>query len=735
MKKHLATIVAFSFLFSSCGFFGCDEEGFSPCDYVDMHIGTGGHGHVFMGASVPFGMVQLGPTSLPTTWDWCSGYHISDSTVIGFSHTHLSGTGIGDLFDITVMPVVGDVTYARGEESDPASGLWSYAARSSEIAEPGYYSVPLTRYGIQAELTATAHVGMHRYTFPKSSDAALVFDLENGGCWDETTAAFLYKDSDTKISGYRYSKGWAKQQRVYFMAEFSRPMTDFQLCGKDSMYARINFDMQEDQELLVKVALSPVSYYSAENNIREELPEWDFDACREQAHQLWNDELSKIHIETDNEDIKKIFYTSLFHTMIEPAIFCDVDGSYFTVAEPLLPRNAGPDGGYEGRAEGFKPYTILSLWDTYRAAMPLMSIVNPDRYRDVINGMLDICDKQGRLPVWHLWGNETDCMVGNPGIIAVADAVVKRTEGVDAERAMRAMLKTAADTARGGGLRMQYGFIPSDLFNESVAYDMEYAIADGAIATAANTLGMTAIADSFTHRSHSWRNYFCPVTHFVRGKLSDGTWREPFDPFSSSHRADDYCEGNAWQYTWLAPHDIDGLVACFGSKEAMIAKLDSLFIIDSAITGEEVSPDISGMIGQYAHGNEPGHHITYLYTILGEPRKTADRVHQTLNEMYSTDPDGLCGNEDAGQMSAWYILSALGFYEAVPASGQYWFGSPLIDRATIKVPGGEFIIKVKNNSANTRYIKSVTLNGKPYDKRYITHADIMAGGEFIIEKE
>ena len=701
--------------------------------FVDPKIGTGGHGHVFVGANVPFGMVQVGPTSIPQEWDWVSGYHRSDSTVIGFSHTHLSGTGIGDLFDVTVMPVVGEVTYARGTEDDPSSGLWSYADRTREIARPGYYSVPLTRYGITAEMTATPRVGLHRYTFPASDAAAVVFDLENGGCWDKATdTGFRFSDDSTRIAGWRCSTGWAKNQEVYFVAEFSKPakgisylqpgeIDDSKMPRIAARYARVDFDTAEGEQVLVKVALSPVSIKGAKANLAAELPGWDFDATAAAADKAWNDELSKVKIETEDETSKRIFYTALYHTMVAPSLFCDVNGDY-RGADGKVHENPGRD-----------TYTTFSLWDTYRAAMPLMTVLHPERMPDIIQTMLHIADEQGRLPVWHLWGNETDCMVGNPGIVAVADAIVKGIGGFDREKAFETIRKTAMNPDRGNGLRMEYGYIPCEMFNEAVAYDMEYALADGAAARAAEALGKAEDAKYFEERSHSYRNYFDPQTGFMRGRDSKKGWRTPFNAFASTHRADDYCEGNAWQYTWLAPHDVAGLVGCFGSRARMLEKLDSLFTVSSVIEGGETSPDISGLIGQYAHGNEPSHHILYLYTMLGQPWKTADKVREVLTTLYHAAPDGLSGNEDVGQMSAWYVLSSLGMYEAEPAGGRYWFGSPLFDRVEITVPGGTFTIVAENNSAANKYIQRVWLNGQPYTKPWIGHADVMKGGELRFE--
>lgn len=711
------------FLIAALGLASCAQPAADDnlTRYVDPRIGTGGHGHVFVGANVPFGLVQLGPTSIPQAWDWTSGYHESDSTVIGFSHTHLSGTGIGDLFDVTVMPVVGEVTCARGTEEDPASGLWSYADRTKEVVRPGYYSVPLVRYGITAEMTATSRVGFHRYTFPAADDAAVIFDLENGGCWDKATETHIEPSGDSRLVGWRYSTGWAKDQRVWFVAEFSRPFTSFEQVGEH--YARVNFATAEGEQLMLKVALSPVSIEGAEANLAAELPGWDFDATAAAADAAWNAQLAKVKITTQDEVARRIFYTGLYHTMVAPSEFCDVNGDY-----------RGADGAVHHNP-GHTTYTTFSLWDTYRAAMPLMTILHPDRMPDIVNTMLAIADEQGRLPVWHLWGNETDCMVGNPGIPVVADAIVKGIGGFDRERAFEAIRRTAMNPDRGNGLRMKYGYIPCDLFNEAVAYDMEYALADGAAARAAEALGREEDARYFTERSHSYRNYFDPSMGFMRGRDSRRGWRTPFNPFASTHRADDYCEGNAWQYTWLAPHDVAGLESCFGSRARMLGKLDSLFTVSSVIEGAETSPDISGLIGQYAHGNEPSHHILYLYTMLGQPWKTAEKVREVLTTLYHDQPDGLSGNEDVGQMSAWYVLSSLGMYEVEPAGGRYWFGSPLFDRAEIAVPGGTFTIVAENNSSENKYIRRVWLNGRPYTKPWIGHEEVMAGGELRFEMD
>ena len=701
-------------------------------EFVDTRIGSGGHGHVFVGASVPFGAIQLGPTSLPQSWDWCSGYHDSDSTIIGFSHTHLSGTGIGDLFDVTVMPVIGRTGYARGNEDEPASGMWSYGLRSQEDTWPGYYSIPLERYGILAEMSATKRVGLHRYTFPETSAGAIVIDLENGGCWDraEMTSITTRVEEDgeiTALDGYRFSTGWAKKQKVFFHAEFSLPIKQVQLMEKpynpadpaspqDVMYARVEFGkLAAGQEVLVKVALSPVSEENARLNMEAELPGWDFDGTVNAAMMAWDSELEKVRVASASEEDKKVLYTALYHAMIAPSLFCDVNGDY-----------RGADGEVYHSDEPV--YTTYSLWDTYRAEMPLLSILQPVRTTEMVNTMLRIYQEQGKLPIWHLMGWETHTMVGNPGVIAVADALVKGLPGIDKELAYKALRESVMQTDRGQDHRQQFGYIPADRYNGAIAADMEYAIADAAVAHAAAVLGHKEDAALFGQRSLSYRNYMDPETLFARGRFADGSWRTPFNPFESAYEGYDYVEGNAWQYTWLAPHDFDGLVEFYGSRERLTERLDTLFSAPSVVEGENVPPDISGLIGQYVHGNEPSHHIIYFYTMAGARDKAAERVREVMASLYSTEPDGLSGNEDVGQMSAWYILSALGFYQVEPASTRFWFGSPLFDRVRLRVPGGRFDIIAHDNSPEHKYIDKVKLNGRTWKKDYIEYRDIMRGG-------
>lgn len=726
-KKSLLFVPVLSLCLASCGSSQKGQEREDLTQFVDPRIGTGGHGHVFYGANVPYGFIQLGPTSIPQSWDWVSGYHVSDSTVIGFPHTHLSGTGIGDLHDINVMPVVGEVTYSRGDASSYKTGLWSYSNRSKEVVTPGYYRTHLSRYNVDVELTATKRVGFHKYTFLGNESPAIVFDMVNGGCWDKTTEAVIRVVNDSTVSGYRYSKGWADDQRVFFRAEFSRKFDNVEFIVNDSvkegdmakgaqLFARVNFAAGNQEPVYMKVALSPTSEEGAQLNMQTELSGWDFEKTIADAKAAWNKELNKVKVYTTDEASKKIFYTSLYHTLFAPSEFCDVNGDYYGADKQMH------------KDEGFVNYTTFSLWDTYRAAQPLMTILHPEKMSDIINTMLHIHQQQGKLPVWHLMGCETNCMVGNPGVPVVADAILKDIKGFDTELAFKALKESSMLPERGMEHRIEYGFIPADKMTEAIAYDMEYAIADWAVAQAAQKLGKQEDYEYFLKRSKSYKNYFDASTGFMRGKMLDGSWRTPFSPYASSHREDDYCEGNAWQYTWLVPHDVEGLVECFGSKEAFVNKLDSLFLANGDM-GEASSPDISGLIGQYAHGNEPSHHTVYLYTLVGQPWKTADRIKEILHTMYTDQPDGLSGNEDVGQMSAWYILSSFGFYQVEPAGGKFVFGYPNFDKVEIAVPAGKFVIERENKGQQNNYIQGIVFNGTEYKKPWIEYADIMKGGE------
>ncbi|WP_255489829.1 GH92 family glycosyl hydrolase [Dysgonomonas sp. 25] len=695
--------------------------------YVDLYIGTGDHGHVFMGADVPYGMVQLGPSSITEGWDWVSGYHYSDSIIFGFSHTHLNGTGIGDLQDILFTPTVGDVKLAKGVHNDQKSGYYSLFRRETEKAKPGYYAVHLDRYNVDVELTATNRVGFHKYIFPASDASAVVINLADHMNWDKPTEGYLVQENDSVISGYRYSEGWANKQRLYFTAVFSKPMKQFEVAdaGKavsgtsltaEKVYGVAKFDTQENEEIYVKVALSPVSIENAKLNMQAELAGWDFEQVIKDADKAWNAELNKIQIQTTDEQVKRIFYTALYHTMVAPSTFQDVNGDY-----------RGSDGKTYEKAD-FKNYTTFSLWDTYRAAHPLMTIIHPEKVNDMINTMLHIYQQQGKLPVWHLVGCETDCMVGNPGVIVVADAILKGYAGFDKELAYEAMKNSMLLDERGLGYYKEFQYIPYDKEDEALSKAMEYAIADWSLAQVAKEMGKTEDYEYFSKRSKVYQHYFDKEKGFVRGLSSEGNFRPNFDPFAAPHREGDYVEGNAWQYTWLVPHDIAGLVESFGSKDKFVTKLDSLFTVKGNL-GEGASPDISGLIGQYAHGNEPSHHVLYMYPYVGQPWKTADKVREVLYVLYHDQPAGLSGNEDVGQMSAWYVLSAMGFYQVEPAGGKYIFGSPILDEAVVRVKGGKiFTITAHNNSKDNKYIQSVKLNGKDYDKFYIDFKAIEAGG-------
>ena len=700
--------------------------------YVDPYIGSGFHGHVFVGASVPFGAVQLGPTNMSQGWDWCSGYHYSDSTIVGFSHTHLSGTGIGDLGDILLMPATGDVKPGRGRLGQEASGYYSLFKHADEKVRPGYYAVRLKRYGILAELTATERVGFHQYTFPATETAQIIIDLKEGIGWDKPMETALQLVNDSTIVGYRYSKGWADKQRIYFAAVFSRPIKSLSLF-EDSLAKTgttitgrmvkgiVRFAAGKENKVQVKVGISPVSTENALANIAAELPHWDFAGTVAKADAAWNRELGKVQIKAASAARLRAFYTALYHTMIAPSIFNDHNGDYTGTDKKVY------------RKAPFTNLTTFSLWDTYRAAHPLFTILQTEKVADMINSMLAIYQQQGKLPVWHLMGNETNTMVGYSGVTVVAEAFLKGFTGFDRALAYEAVKTTAMRDDFGLSYVKKQGYIPADSTVESVAYGLEYAIADWSIAQMAKRLGKQEDYTYFSNRAKNYRHYFDPETRFMRGRLSDTQWRTPYSPFESRHRKDDFAEGNGWQYTWLVPQDPEGLMALMGGETAFVAKLDSLFVVKGHM-GTEASSDITGLIGQYAHGNEPSHHITYLYAFAGQPWKTAGKVRYIMDSLYTDKIDGLSGNEDVGQMSAWYIFSALGFYPVNPASGLYVFGSPIINEAVLKLAGGKtFTVKVRNNSADNKYIQGMRLDGRPYTKSYILHADLIRGGELVID--
>ncbi|SNR98072.1 GH92 family glycosyl hydrolase [Hymenobacter mucosus] len=705
----------------------------SLTQYVDPYIGTAFHGHVFMGANVPFGAVQLGPVNITEGWDWCSGYHYSDSTIVGFSHTHLSGTGIGDLGDVTVMPTTGAVRVTEGRVKHPERGLVSLFSHQEEQAKPGYYAVRLKRYDIKAELTATERVGFHQYTFPKSDAAHLIFDLQQGIGWDLATDTHIEQLNDSTLVGYRNSKGWAVDQRLYFAAVFSKPIRNFSsvqvldtlgntkpAATGNRLKGVVTFATQAGEQVKLKVGISPVSTAGAQANIRAEIPHWNFNKVVAQADAAWNRELQKVQIQADETRLKT-FYTALYHTMIAPSIFNDHNGDY-----------RGTDKQVHQNA-GFTNLTTFSLWDTYRAAHPLFTILQPERVNDMVSSMLAIYQQQGKLPVWHLMGNETNCMVGYSAVPVVADAYLKGFRGFDAALAYEAVRATAMRDELGLKAVKAGGFIPANSEAESVSKGLEYAIDDWCIAQMARKLGKADDYAYFSKRAKNYENYFDKRVGFMRGRVALNEWRTPFNPFTSVHMKSDFTEGNPWQYTWLVPQDVEGLIGLLGGEKRFSQKLDSLFIVKGDM-GAEASNDISGLIGMYAHGNEPSHHVAYLYNYVGQPWKTADKVRFITDNFYTAKPDGIIGNEDVGQMSAWHIFSTLGFYPLNPANGAYVFGSPAVKHATIRLAAGKTLtIEAKNNSSTNKYIQAITLNGKAYTKSYITHQELLQGGNLIFE--
>ena len=654
-----------------------------------------------MGANVPFGLVQLGPTEPTRGWDWCSGYYYDDDELIGFGHMHLSGTGIGCLGDVAFLPV---------KDFKQTSTRFKHEA---EKVHPGYYSVQLTDPNVLVELTATERCGFHRYTFKNGAKAQLALDLSQCIGWDKLNDCLLTQESATRLTGFRRSNGWAADRRIYFSIDFSQPVTVHRL---DSMERVVVSVADNTKPLLVKVALSPVSIDKAKLNMQAELAGWDFDAAVKSADEAWNRELARIEIQTNDRTKKRIFYTAMYHLMTSCSKFNDVDREY-----------RGADG--KVHKADFTNYTTLSLWDTYRAAHPLMTVAFPEMQRDFAQTFLNIYKQQGRLPVWHLMGSETDCMVGNPGAIVLADLTMKGFVE-DKELALEALKATQMKDIRSLGLLKKYGYIPWNLEpeNETVAKALEYCAADDGVAKVAKLLGKTDDYEYFFNRSRSYKKYYDPETRFLRAVDTDGKFRLPFNPFFAEHRTNDYTEGNAWQYTFLVPHDVKGLIKLFGSDKAFMSKLDSLFFVEGW-AGDNASPDMSGMTGQYAHGNEPSHHVIYMYNYAGRPDKAAPLLRKMLNEMYLDQPDGLSGNEDVGQMSAWYILSSVGLYQVDPVGGRFVIGSPLFDKATVNVGGGKtFTVVAKNNSDKNIYVQSARLNGKTLKNSYVDFNDIRHGG-------
>ena len=701
--------------------------------YVDPYIGSGYHGHVFVGTSVPYGMVQLGPSNIHKGWDWCSGYHYSDSILIGFSHTHLSGTGCTDLGDILIMPL-NEIRTPRGNQDDIRDGYASRYSHDNEIARPEYYSLLLDRYNIRAELAATDRVGFHRYTYPEGKPASILIDLREGN-GSNAYDSYIRKIDDYTVEGYRYVRGWSPSRKVYFVLKSDKKIEQFTAYDDNTPKPWDQLKVASVKSVLtfgnvkqvkIKVAISSVSCANAAMNLQEELSHWDFDKTVKMSAGRWNKELARMTVETDDEASKRTFYTAHYHTMIAPTLYCDVNGEYRGMNDMIYtdPKKVN--------------YTTLSLWDTYRALHPLMTIIQPEMVDNVVNSMLSIYRQQDKLPIWPLMSGETNQMPGYSSVPVIADAYLKGFTGFDAEEALQAMKATATyEKQKGVPYVIEKGYIPADKIHEATSIAMEYAVDDWGIAAMARKMGKTGDAATYAKRAHYYKNYFDSSIHFIRPKLEDGFWRTPYDPARSIHTVGDFCEGNGWQYTFFAPQDPYGLIGLFGGDKPFVAKLDDFFTNNDSM-GEGASSDITGLIGQYAHGNEPSHHVAYLYAYAGEQWKTAEKVRFIMDEFYTDRPDGIIGNEDCGQMSAWYLLSSMGLYQVNPSDGVFVFGSPCFKKVEMKVRGGKtFTVEALNNNKENIYIQKVYLNGKPYNKSYIIYDDIINGStlKFVMGKK
>ena len=713
--------------------------------YVDPFIGTGFHGHTFPGATRPYAMVQLSPDTHIMGWDASSGYHYDDHQIYGFSHTHLSGTGIGDLGDILLLP------FSGGDSIKPVATF----KKETEKATPGYYAVRLENLGVNVELTSTDRVGFHRYTFDNPKDRRVMLDLGHvlQPNWGHKLVSNDYQlVNDSTVEGTYKTQGWAHFHSVSYRVTFSEPMTKIYqyIDGKlrsDSLFLKLHSDKdlkfhyrfkESDKPLLVKVALSPVDVEGAEKNMEAELPGWDFDQVRAESADIWNKALNKIQIETNDPVIRKNFYTALYHTMIAPFAYQDVDGRYL-----------GMDKKVHTAAAGYTNYTAFSLWDTFRALHPLMTIINPSLASDMGNALVQGYMEGSILPKWPLASSYTGCMVGYPAVSVLADLVAKDLAKGDlnlwAEAGARSSVYRADLAEKFKGTREldlitrhvyykdKFGFVPADSIPESVSWGLEMAYYDWCVAQIAAKAGNDTLAKAYQEKASYYKRYLDPETKLMRGVMADGSFRTPFNPRYSSHMKSDYTEGNAFQWSFFVPHDMDNFIAEIGGKKELETRLDTLFTTSSQIDGAEASGDITGLIGQYAHGNEPSHHMAYLYNWTDAPWKGAERLDFIMRNFYTNQPDGIIGNEDCGQMSAWYVLSALGFYQVCPGIPVYAIGRPMVDKATIPVAGGNFQIIVKNNSPENKYVKEAKLNGKVLDTLFFPHADLVKGGTLEIE--
>lgn len=752
MKNKLCMLL----LATGIGLFSCAEKEL-PKEYTDsvnVFIGTGGHGHTFPGATLPHGMVQLSPDTRLLGWDACSGYYYDDTSIMGFSHTHLSGTGIGDYGDILFMPVVGEKPLIAGTAEKPDEGYRSRFSHEQESARPGYYQVLLQDDSINVELTATLRAGLHRYTYPKVSDARLIVDMEPTIHGHQHPVTQIRVVNDSTIAGMKYTVGWAKRHYVYFYAVFSSPF-DYKLYSgteyqSDSTSVTVNTakavmsfrNLPADGRVLAKVGISSVDEEGARLNVEAEIPNWDFEGVMKQANTVWNEALGKIDIETSDNDSRTVFYTSLYHAFIQPSLASDVDGRYRTMGHEIK-----QDASYTN-------YTVFSLWDTFRAAHPLYTIVTPEQNQAFIRSLLRKYDEGGILPKWELASNETGTMIGYHAVSVIADAMMKKQCDFDVKKALEACIRSSVYDTMGvipmmdrqilnGKLmpvsikyKNELGYIPCDKVGGSVSQGLEFAYNDWLIAQMMKEHNRKDLYDKYMELSRNYRNYFDPETKLMRGRLSDGSWITPFDP-ASVQRPSNYVEGNAWQWAWFVPQDVEGLMELVGGQKSFEAHLDTLFTTSSELTGDpNAAADVTGMIGQYAHGNEPSHHIPYLYNYAGAPRKTQALVDHILRTLYHNDPNGLSGNEDVGQMSAWYALSAMGFYSFCPGRPVYEIGRPMFDKVTIHLSNGkDFIIQAKNNSVENKYIRSMKLNGEKLAEPRFSHFDLMKGGELIFEME
>lgn len=714
----------------ACASSSSDVKKTSYADLVNPLIGTDFTGNTYPGAQAPFGMVQLSPDNGLPGWDRISGYFYPDSTIAGFSHTHLSGTGAGDLYDISFMPVT--LPY---KEAEAPLGIHSMFTHADETASAGYYQVRLSDYNINVELTATERCGIQRYTFPEA-DAAIFLNLRKAMNWDFTNDSHVEVVDSVTIQGYRFSDGWARDQRVYFRTRFSRPFESIQIDtaavlkdGKrvgTSVIARFNFHTFDGEQILVSTALSGVSMEGAARNLEAEVPEDNFDKYLAEARRNWDEHLSRIEISYNDSDERIKFYTALYHSMLAPTIYGDVDGAYY-----------GPDKQVHV-ADGWTNYSTFSLWDTYRAAHPLYTLVEPERANDMVKSFLAFYEQNGRLPVWNFYGSETDMMIGYHAVPVIVDAYLKGIGDFDARKALEACVNTAnLDTYRGIGLYKKHGYVPynvNDPYNAdnwSLSKTLEYAYDDYCIARMAEKLGDKEVADEFYKRSQNYRNVYNPQTSFMQPRNDKGEFMPDFSP-------DDYiphiCESNGWQYFWSVQHDVEGLIGLVGGKERFAQKLDSMFTYNPS-ADDELPIFSTGMIGQYAHGNEPSHHVIYLFNAVDKPWKTQEYVTEVMDELYRNTPDGLCGNEDCGQMSAWYVFSAMGFYPVNPVGGVYEIGVPRFPKTEIHVSDNKtFTILAPQVSKTNRYIQAVKLNGRNYNQSYVTHEQILAGGtlEFVM---